>query len=170
MSHTRNCEVLHLGNRIIIDVSLYFENGMIVKEARVECGRLIIDAIKKTEELKQFKDFFQITDKKMAQLPDGVSIEKLLRVYNNYQKQIDKRQEWFKTDAGKEYNRLKAKEYYNRNKNKILEKRAKRYEEDRDTLLTRAKEYYAEHSDEIKQKRELKKENADAQRKIFTQT
>lgn len=54
MSHKRDIEVLHLGNKIIFDVPLYFENGMIVRDTRVERGRLIINAVKRMdEELKQ---------------------------------------------------------------------------------------------------------------------
>ena len=54
MSHQRNIDVLHTGNRIIFDVPLYFEQGMIVKDTRVESGRLIINAIKRMdEELKE---------------------------------------------------------------------------------------------------------------------
>ena len=91
-------------------------------------------------------------------LPEGVTMEKLLHIYNNYQKRNEARNEWFKTDEGKAYNRMKAKEYYLRHKEAILEKRAKRYEEDKDTLLTRAKEYYANHADEINAKIRAKRE------------
>ena len=54
MSHIRDCEVIHIDNRIIIDVPLIWENGMIFKDARVEYGRLIINCLKKTEESKDF--------------------------------------------------------------------------------------------------------------------
>lgn len=49
MSHERNIYVLHRGNKITFDVPLYFEQGMIVKDTRVEAGRLIINAIKRLD-------------------------------------------------------------------------------------------------------------------------
>ena len=79
-------------------------------------------------------------------------MEQVLKVFNDYKRRNAERSEWFKTEEGKAYNRQKAKEYYLRHKEKVLEKRAKRYEEDRDTLLNRAKEYYANHADEINAK------------------
>lgn len=85
-------------------------------------------------------------------LPEGVTMEQVLKVFNDYKRRNAERSEWFKTEEGKAYNRQKAKEYYLRHKEKVLEKRAKRYEEDRDTLLNRAKEYYANHADEINAK------------------
>lgn len=91
-------------------------------------------------------------------LPEGITLDKLLHVYNNYQRRNEARNEWFKTEEGKAYNRLKAKEYYLRHKQTILEKRAKRYETDRDTLLNRAKDYYANHADEINMKNKTKRE------------
>lgn len=49
-SHERNIQVLHLGNKIIFDVPLVFENGIIIKETRVETGRLVIHAIKRMDQ------------------------------------------------------------------------------------------------------------------------
>ncbi len=85
-------------------------------------------------------------------LPDGVTLERVLKVFNDYKRRNEVRAEWFKTEEGKAYNRQKAKEYYLRHKDKVLEKRAKRYEEDKETLLERAKEYYKNHADEINAK------------------
>lgn len=95
-----------------------------------------------------------------------VTLEEILKTFNKAKQYELNKSEWLKTDEGKEYNRNKSKEYYERHKDKVLEKRAKRYEQDKDTLLTRAKEYYALHSEEVleknkakrKQKRELKAE------------
>ena len=50
MSHERNINVLHLGNRVIFDVPLYFERGIIVKDTRVEGNRMIVNAIKRMDE------------------------------------------------------------------------------------------------------------------------
>lgn len=76
-------------------------------------------------------------------------MDQVLKVFNDYKRRKDQRAEWFKTDEGKAYNRMKAKEYYLRNKDKVLEKRAKRYDEDKETLLNRAKEYYKIHAEDI---------------------
>jgi hypothetical protein len=44
MSHTRDVSVLHaIDKRIFITVPLYFEKGMILQNARIECGELIIE-------------------------------------------------------------------------------------------------------------------------------
>ena len=50
MTHQRDINVLHMGNKIVFDIPLYFENGLIVKDTRVESGRLIINAIKRLDE------------------------------------------------------------------------------------------------------------------------
>jgi len=56
-SHERNMQVLHLGNKIIFDVPLHYENSIIVKEVRVETGRLLVHAIKRMdEEMKEQKE------------------------------------------------------------------------------------------------------------------
>jgi len=48
-SHERSIQVLHLGNKIIFDVPLVFENSIIIKDTRVDGGRLIINAIKRLD-------------------------------------------------------------------------------------------------------------------------
>ena len=89
-----------------------------------------------------------------------VPFEEVLRVYEKKQESARVKAEWLKTDEGKEYNRQKAKEYYERHKEKVLQKRAERYEKDKDTLLNRAKEYYVLHSEEILEKnKERRKKN-----------
>ena len=53
-SHERNMTVLHLGNKLVFDVPLYYESGFVVKEVRVESGRMIINAVKRLDaELKE---------------------------------------------------------------------------------------------------------------------
>jgi hypothetical protein len=70
------------------------------------------------------------------------SMEYLMKLYEARKRQNQQKLEWAKTERGKEYQKMKAKEYYQRNKEKVLEKRKARYEADRETLLNRAKEYY----------------------------
>ena len=90
-----------------------------------------------------------------------VPLEELRKAYEQKMQYAITKLEWLKTEEGKAYNRKKSKEYYERHKQTILDKRANRYEKDKDTLLNRAKEYYLLHSEEIneknKQKRKQKK-------------
>lgn len=81
-----------------------------------------------------------------------VPLQKLLDAFEKKKQYEQNKLEWMKTDAGREYNRQKAREYYQRHKEQVLAKRAARYETDKETLLTRAKEYYALHTEECKEK------------------
>jgi len=83
------------------------------------------------------------------ELPDGVSLEKLLRLYEQDQARVKKRNEFLKTDEGKEYARQKAKLHYQRHKAEVLAKRAERYKVDSELLNQRAKEYYAANKETI---------------------
>ena len=61
-----------------------------------------------------------------------VSTDELLRVYHLWKKMIEKtierRNEFNQTEEGKQKNRANAKNYYQRNREKILEKHKIRYE------------------------------------------
>ena len=61
----------------------------------------------------------------------NVSVDELVRVYQNHkqsiQKAVERRRDWLQTDQGKQYNRDRAKSYYERNKEAILEKRKTMY-------------------------------------------
>ena len=92
------------------------------------------------------------------ELPEGVTMEKLLNIYNQYQKRVKATQEYLKTDEGKEYNRQKAREYYARHKEEVLAKRAKRYEDDKETLLNRSNAYYKAHAEELNAKARERRE------------
>lgn len=101
-----------------------------------------------------------------AEIPTAygnVPLEDILRAYEKTKEWAENKKAWLKTEAGKEYNRQKSKEYYERHKGKILEKRATRYETDKDTLLNRAKEYYSLHTEEIKEKNKERKQKVKAQ-------
>lgn len=94
-----------------------------------------------------------------------VPLQKLLEAYEKKKLYDRRKSEWAQTDAGKEYNRQKAKQYYDRHKAEVLAKRSIRYETDRETLLTRAKEYYALHSEEcIRKNRERYLSKVEAQK------
>ena len=86
----------------------------------------------------------------MAQLPEGVDIQKLLHLHEVYQKQLQKKKEFYQTPEGKAANCAKAKKFYEANKERILakaaEKRAKGesssleyYYENREAILAKAK-------------------------------
>lgn len=87
----------------------------------------------------------------------NVPLADLILAYEQKKQKIQVRNEWFKTDAGKDYNRRKAKEYYDKNKDKVLAKRAARYEVEGETLRTKANEYYHKNSEAIKKKNREKK-------------
>lgn len=76
-------------------------------------------------------------------------MESLVKCWERYQKSNQAKKAWLKTDAGREWSRAKAKEYYARHREEVLAKRAERYAKDRETILERSKDYYAKHSDEI---------------------
>ena len=59
-------------------------------------------------------------------LPEGVTMEKLLRIYERQKKTLDKRTAYYNTPEGKEYNRKKAAEYYEKNKELVLQKSKER--------------------------------------------
>ena len=65
------------------------------------------------------------------ELPAGVTLDKLLQVYEKQRMYSERRAEqrtaFYKTEEGKEYNRKKAKEYYERNKETVQKKNKDRY-------------------------------------------
>lgn len=89
-----------------------------------------------------------------------VPLQTLLDAFEKKKQYEQAKKDWLKTDAGKEYQRKKAKEYYNRHREQVLAKRASRYEKDHETLLNRAKEYYANHTEECKAKNKLRREKS----------
>ena len=67
-----------------------------------------------------------------VEIPEGVTLEQLVQIYNKQKEHLAKRREWFKTEEGREYNRQKAAVYYDRNKEKVLAKAKTRYEGDKE--------------------------------------
>ena len=99
----------------------------------------------------------------MAQLPEGIDIQKLLHLHEVYQKQLQKKKEFYQTPEGKAANCAKAKKFYEANKERILARAAeKRAAGDGGNSL----DYYYEHREEIlaraKEKRAAKKAAAAA--------
>ena len=62
------------------------------------------------------------------ELPAGVTLEKLVAMYEKRQTKLEKRKEFYMTEQGKAYNRAKAKEYYDAHKEEIAVKSKARYE------------------------------------------
>lgn len=94
----------------------------------------------------------------MAQLPEGIDVQKLLHLHEVYQKQLQKKKEFYQTPEGKAANCAKAKKFYEANKERILAKAAeKRAAGDGANSL----DYYYQHREEIlakaKEKRAAKK-------------
>lgn len=66
-----------------------------------------------------------------------VPLEKLVKHYETYvnqeKRKYQKRLDYLATPEGKEWNRLRAKSYYERNKQKVLEKRKAAYQAKKET-------------------------------------
>jgi hypothetical protein len=77
-----------------------------------------------------------------------VPLDELVKAYEQKKKSNDAKLEWYKTEEGKQYNRKKAKEYYERNKEKVLAKAAERYKADPEKHLNRIREYQAKKKEE----------------------
>jgi RecA-family ATPase len=95
-------------------------------------------------------------------LPEGVTMEKLLKIYEHHKKSIDARNEWYKTEEGRAYQRAWAKKYYDKHKDEILAKREARYAEKREELNEKSKSYYQRNKERILAKRKEQKLNAEA--------
>ena len=61
----------------------------------------------------------------------AIPVEDLVRVYEQYrrnnQRNQERRRQFLQTDEGKEYNRDRARAYYDKNKKAILEKKKEQY-------------------------------------------
>ena len=90
------------------------------------------------------------------ELPDGVTVEQLLAIYAKDQKYKDAKKAFLQTEAGKLYNRAKAKEYYTRHKSEVLGRRKESYEENKDEALEKAHKYYETNKDRINERRRAK--------------
>ena len=53
-------------------------------------------------------------------------MDKLLRIYERQKKTLEKRAAYYSTPEGKEYNRKKAAEYYEKNREAVLQKSKER--------------------------------------------
>jgi hypothetical protein len=77
------------------------------------------------------------------------TLPELLKAFEMSQRQKEAKKAWLQTDEGKEYNRIKAKEYYKRHKDVVLEKRKERYEKDAPLLNERSMTYYTNNKEKI---------------------
>ena len=99
-------------------------------------------------------------DSKIQTAYGEVSLQTLLNAFEKKKQYEETKKEWLKTDAGKEYQRKKAKQYYEKHREEVLAKRAARYEKDHDELLNRAKEYYHTHTEKCKERNRKYREKA----------
>ena len=81
-------------------------------------------------------------------LPEGVTLEHLVKMYTKQKEHLAKRREWFKTEEGREYNRQKAAVYYDRNKERVLAKAKTRYENDKEAHNARSLASYYKRKEE----------------------
>jgi chromatin remodeling complex protein RSC6 len=65
------------------------------------------------------------------------SMEELMKIYQRHQANKEARKAWLQTEEGKEYNRQKAREHYERHREKVLESRKKYYEENLEMMRER---------------------------------
>ena len=86
-----------------------------------------------------------------------IPVSRLVTAFAATQRHAERKREWLQTDEGKAYNRQKAKEYYERNKEKVLEKRTQQYATRKDVINERSKNYYRAHRDEIIEKNKERK-------------
>ena len=81
----------------------------------------------------------------MAELPPGVSMEKLLALLKKAQAHNEREKQRYQNRISTEEGRAKilgyAKDNYERNRERILAERKRRYAENRELLLARAKLY-----------------------------
>lgn len=82
----------------------------------------------------------------------SVPLTALLHAFEKRKQYQANKLEAMKTPEGRAYNRMKAKEYYERNREKVLAKRAIEYQANHDKLLTRANEYYHSHNEECRER------------------
>jgi hypothetical protein len=95
-----------------------------------------------------------------SELPEGVSMDKLLHLYELHKRNAERRKTYLETEAGKEYNRQKAKEYYARHKSDVLLKRKAEHEEKKEEHNARALAYYHANRDAILEKKKAKRVEA----------
>ncbi len=91
-----------------------------------------------------------------TELPAGVSLDKLLHLYELNQRNIERRKAYMESDEGRQYNRQKAKEYYARHKAEVLLKRKTEHEEKKEQHNARALAYYHAHREEILERKKNK--------------
>lgn len=95
----------------------------------------------------------------MAELPEGVSVEKLLKVYALHKKKMDKQAVYLQTEEGKQKNREANKAHYYANREKMLNDMAEKRHEgkpDKDAIVAK-----------IAEKRRLKAEAKKAEEAAF---
>lgn len=92
-----------------------------------------------------------------------VPLSEVLQAYEKKKKADERKKAWLQTEAGKEYNRQKSKDYYQRHKQEIAKIRAEKYDKERDALNQKAKEYYTANREEcIERQRQYREAKAKA--------
>lgn len=84
-------------------------------------------------------------------LPEGVTLERLLRLHEADKKKKEAKKVYNQTEEGKKYNLEKSRRYYKENKSKVLQKRKERYAKDTELLRARNLGYYHKRQDLLAQ-------------------
>ena len=77
------------------------------------------------------------------------TLPELLKAFETAQRHKEAKKAFLKTEEVKAYNRNKAKEYYNRHKDLVLEKRKEQYEKDSSLFNERSMAYYVNNKEKI---------------------
>lgn len=85
----------------------------------------------------------------------------LLKVYQKEQERKEKRRAYLQTEEGKEQNRIKSAIFYERNRERVLEKRKEKYEEEKDFYRARNRVYYAKKKALEEQKKQEEEERGE---------
>jgi hypothetical protein len=92
-----------------------------------------------------------------------VPLSEVLHAYEIRKQAADRKKAWLQTEAGKEYNRQKSKEYYQRHKEEIAKIRSEKYEKEREALIQKSKDYYEANREEcIEKQRQYREAKAKA--------
>jgi len=85
--------------------------------------------------------------------------EQLQKLWEREQRRREAQAEFAKTPEGKAYNNERARNFYARHKEEILQKRKAYYEKNKDKLITRMKTYYEAHKQEIRNRKKRTEKN-----------
>lgn len=95
-------------------------------------------------------------------------MDELMKLYQREQAKKEAKRAWMQTEEGKAYNRQKAKEFYERNREKVLQQRKEYYEKNLEMMRERNKiahqKWKEEHPDLYEARRQRLREQKAAKK------